>query len=770
VLSGARWDRGLLALILLVFVLLSLGYNALQPIGEAPDEPAHLEFIQYIQQHLALPPNPPNAPARLDPLAPGIEFDQVPLYYATLAVLLRPIWLPPNAKLHRDPFIGWPGHPWQRANDLHWTDEGWPYQGLALFVHAGRLFSTLLGLITLVATNGVVRRISSPAAALFATSWLGWNPGFVLSSSHLNNDNAAIAASSIVILGVTLLLTRPRPPAWLYAATNLALTAALLSKIHTVFLVPLVVVAVASSVPSGKDVFRSVLERVRAVALVLAAPLGLLAIWWIADGHTYARRLNVAVGVGVAGAGARFNEIDWSRLPTAVEWFNRTWWGGIGAGVETLWQSSFYALLAAPVVVLAASGIYASIRRPSPLFPDENVTGPRNRRFPRSLVTRWSELVPERRATLLLMLAAVPLFYATITRQVFPWVDLDANSRFVLPVAPIIALVVTLGGMALPVGRARRPLAFAYALGILGLAIATAVDLLPQISAPQIPARLAESPAEAAAAPLATYANGVELLAVDDVPPTLSDGLAPHVTLRWRLAQPTTEDFIVFTHLVGRREEGLVSSGHDEIPYQKVFPPTLWQVGEIIDQTQALRPIHDLRPGVYTLEVGMYHLRGDQISPILVGGPRSSTVNSAVIATWKVLPANTIADSGRPVGATFGDDLLLERQVTSKQPDGIHVLLLWRALRAPARRLAVSVQALAADGRLLAQHDSEPVDGRLPTTAWATGDVVEDAHVVNALPDANLTLLVAVYDRETLRRLPVSVPGQPTDDHVILVQ
>jgi hypothetical protein len=772
VASGVRFNQVLLALILAIYALLALAYNALQPIGEAPDEPAHLEFIQYLQQHQALPPNLPQAPAHLDPLAPGIEFDQVPLYYASLAVLLRPIWLPPNARLHRDPFIGWPGHPWQRANDLHWTDEGWPYHGLSLFVHAGRLFSTVLGLITLLATNGIVRRILNPAAALFAASWLGWNPGFVLSSSHLNNDNAAIAASSVVILCATRMLTSAGPPTWLYASTSVALAAALLSKIHTLFLIPLVAVAVASAVDGKKNDLRLLFRRSRAVALVLAPPLGLLAVWWITVGHTYDRRLNVAVGVGVAGATTRFGEIDWSRLPAALWWFNSTWWGGIGAGVETLWQSSIYAFLAAPVVVLAAGGLYTCLRPSSGVFVEDKPADRRQDwRWPAVLVALWDDFPPRRRATLLLILTAIPLLYATITRQVFPWVDLDANSRFVLPVAPTIALVVTLGGMALPLGRARRPLAIAYALGMLGLAIATAFVLLPQISAPRIPARLAASPAEGAAVPIATFANGIELMAVDDIPPTIGDGVTPHLTLRWRVAQPSTENFIVFTHLVGRREAGLVSSGHDEIPFQKLFPPTLWQVGEIVDQPQDLKTIHDLPPGVYTLEVGMYYLRGDKISPIAVAGANASAANSAVVASWKELPADTIANSGRAVGATFGDDLALDRESVSKQSDGIQVTLLWRALRSPTRPLVVSVQALDPSGRLLAQHDGEPVDGRLPTTTWSVGDIVEDSHVVRGPPpDANLTLIVAVYDRETVRRLPVSVPGQPNGDHVKLVQ
>jgi hypothetical protein len=727
-----------------LYLTMATAYNVLQPIGEAPDEPAHLEFVQYIQQHWTLPRNSLDVPAHLDPLAPGIEFDQVPLYYAVLAILLRPVWLPPKAALHRDPFIGWPGHPWQNANLLHRTDEGWPYRQLSLDVHLGRLFSTGLGLVTLLATYRIVARITQPVAALFATAWLGWDPGFLLATSHLNNDAAAIAASSLVILGSVHLVTSRRQTALALIGLSLALGAAILSKVHTLFLVPLVFVAAGYTGPGGRPGLARLLRRLTVAGLVLALPAVLLAAWWLTVGRTYDRRLNVAVGGGVATIGARLNEVDWGRLPAAMWLLNRTWWGGVGAGVETPLLPAIYAALAIPVLVLTGWGIYALTRE-----------------------LTWTHRPADRWTAILLVLSAVPLFYATITRQVFPWVDLDANSRFVLPAAPIIALVVTVGGRQLPLAKARRPLAIGYLLSIYGLAVATAIFFIPRISAPSVPARLASTPLEAVSRPLASFANGVELLSVDNVPATLGDGTALHLTLRWRVARPPGDNFIVFTHVVGVPEEGLISTGHDEIPYQRDFPPILWQTGEIIDQQAELRAIRDLRPGLYTLEVGMYRLQEDKISPIVVTSPSASS-ESTIVANWKVLPSSTVAENSHPVGARFGEDAVLDREAIQNQANGTRVTLTWRALRSPSRRLVVSVQALDPNGRLVGQHDGEPVDGRLPTPSWAAGDVIEDSHVVRVPSDARVTFIVAMYDRVTAERLPVTLPGKPPDNYVAL--
>ncbi|MFI5267203.1 MAG: hypothetical protein ACHQ7M_07495, partial [Chloroflexota bacterium] len=45
---------------------------------------------------------------------------------------------------------------------------------------------------------------------------------------------------------------------------------------------------------------------------------------------------------------------------------------------------------------------------------------------------------------------------------------------------------------------------------------------------------------------------------------------------------------------------------------------------------------------------------------------------------------------------------------------------------APSANATVFVQALSADGPLLGQHDSYPLDGRYPTSLWSSGEQVFD--------------------------------------------
>src|SRR5438128_773943 len=126
------------------------------PLWEASEEAAHVEFVRYIQEHHALPIYEPLPPSPTPPSAPGSEFVQVPLYYLLLAGMLSPIWLPPDAVWHRNPYVTWEGHPNRYATALHRFDEDWPYRGLTLFVHLGRFVSTLVGLVVVFATYGIV--------------------------------------------------------------------------------------------------------------------------------------------------------------------------------------------------------------------------------------------------------------------------------------------------------------------------------------------------------------------------------------------------------------------------------------------------------------------------------------------------------------------------------------------------------------------------------------------------------------------------------------
>jgi len=77
--------------------------------------------------------------------------------------------------------------------------------------------------------------------------------------------------------------------------------------------------------------------------------------------------------------------------------------------------------------------------------------------------------------------------------------------------------------------------------------------------------------------------------------------------------------------------------------------------------------------------------------------------------------------------------------------------LYWHALKSPTANYTISVRVRAADDRLLAQHDSWPVDGLLPTSQWRQGDYVTDIHTIDSpAPDAKIdTFEIVVYNQET---------------------
>ncbi|MBN8617846.1 MAG: glycosyltransferase family 39 protein [Anaerolineae bacterium] len=90
------------------------------------------------------------------------------------------------------------------------------------------------------------------------------------------------------------------------------------------------------------------------------------------------------------------------------------------------------------------------------------------------------------------------------------------------------------------------------------------------------------------------------------------------------------------------------------------------------------------------------------------------------------------------------------------------VTLNWRAAQPTAASLTVFVQLVSADGRVLAQSDSLPVQGSRPTTTWRSGEYIIDAHQLTFHADAfptTATLIAGFYDASTGVRLPVSSGG-----------
>ncbi len=97
------------------------------------------------------------------------------------------------------------------------------------------------------------------------------------------------------------------------------------------------------------------------------------------------------------------------------------------------------------------------------------------------------------------------------------------------------------------------------------------------------------------------------------------------------------------------------------------------------------------------------------------------------------------------------------------------VTLAWRARQPVVDDLAVFVHALQ-DGRLIAQADSTPGQGYLPTYFWRPGDVIRDRYVLRLPASASsVTIAVGMYRRADLQRLPVfTAQGELQGDSVII--
>jgi hypothetical protein len=101
-------------------------------------------------------------------------------------------------------------------------------------------------------------------------------------------------------------------------------------------------------------------------------------------------------------------------------------------------------------------------------------------------------------------------------------------------------------------------------------------------------------------------------------------------------------------------------------------------------------------------------------------------------------------------------------------PGGVlRLALYWEARARPDRDYTVFTHLEGPNDRIWGQKDSQPMDGKRPTSRWRPGEAVPDVYEIPIQPDAppgTYDLVVGMYDLATLQRLPViSSAGIPAD-------
>ncbi len=138
----------------------------------------------------------------------------------------------------------------------------------------------------------------------------------------------------------------------------------------------------------------------------------------------------------------------------------------------------------------------------------------------------------------------------------------------------------------------------------------------------------------------------------------------------------------------------------------------------------------------------------------------------------------------RPLEVQLGENVKLLgydlQPVVARPGERLHLTLYWQALQEMDTSYTVFVHLLDGDNRIQGQRDSLPGGGTLPpaqgqaallpTTGWASGEVIVDPYEIAvdpAAPPGQYTIALGMYNAETGERLPVSGP-QISGDHVSL--
>lgn len=128
------------------------------------------------------------------------------------------------------------------------------------------------------------------------------------------------------------------------------------------------------------------------------------------------------------------------------------------------------------------------------------------------------------------------------------------------------------------------------------------------------------------------------------------------------------------------------------------------------------------------------------------------------------------------LGANFGNQVALlgyELDTQRVAPGGeLHLTLHWQALQSMNTDYTVFTHLLDHQSTIMGQKDSQPVQGKRPTTSWLDGEIIRDSVIVPVHSDAQpgtYWLQVGLYELATMKRLPVlDSSGEIAGDKVIL--
>ena len=733
--------KRLLLLILGLYLLITLAYGVVNPLFEAPDEHWHFFTAVYLSENKSLPVVEEEYDTWLSQQAA-----QPPLYYILGGALIAPldtstardeVWLNP----FRLQGIGNAAALVNKNQVIQTAAAQWPWQGTVLAAHVLRIFSTLLGVGTLLAVYGSARLIwpNNERLALLAVALPAFLPQFNFLHASISNDPLVIFWCSLALWQL-IWLWQHQPTAKRLLLLGITIGLAALSKNAGVLLLVfavgfLLIVQLKNSfslpsIPSrreGKRLGRGLAKT--AVTLIL--PVLLIAGWlWWRNWQLYGDWTATNQFIRLAGGDREFALWQvlgesgglWRSAFAVFGWFNLlapAWVYAIWNGVAVLgllgllrtfrdWRLEIRDFFRAPL---------STLHSPIPLF---------------LLLFGW----------LLAVYAGLVLFMLRTPA---------AQGRLLFPAIVPLAL-----GLAVGLHRWRW-LDWLAPAAALGTTIFCLWGVIGPAYAP--PPLLDQLPPTATSLDLdfsELTLRGIEVETKTAVPrQTIT------FTLYWQAnaTPPTPPELVV--DVLGR---GLEPLGNSHSYHGRgLYPATEWPLDKIVADRMSV------------------HLTGDAEVPVLAQlfvrlvDETAQDVPSVPVGTVTVLPSSWPAPAETVLAEIGGAVQVTAVRVmpTQAQPDDtITVDVTWQVITPPQADWTTLLHLAPPNEPPLATGDSPPLAGSYPTRVWAAGQQFSDQYELTLprdLAEGSYPLWLGMYRSDTIERLPLTMAGEPQPSNILQI-
>lgn len=711
---------------------LCLTYNVTLPIFEAPDEASHFRFAHYLAIERRLPDLKRDLPSH--------EVTQPLLYYVLTAIVISPFDQSNLGDLVRlnpdwfEPALN-PNYTGVRGQHLHTAAENFPYIGAVWAVRAGRLFSSLLGAITvalvyLIAknifghlSNGAgleVKNLQSPIAIL-AAAIVAFNPKFIHISSIVSNDIAITLTATLACWWMVRLNSESQPRHFFVLGAMIG--AATLTKLHGLGLFAPALAAVWLIQPR-RQLGQRITSLLAGFALVAGG-------WFLFNTINYGNPLAWSQVQQANASLMRVPPLTPSQIIATMPLWFTSYWGNLGIELHyDPWIDAIFFI----ALVFAVIGCVIAFARQLPLV--QNRAG-----F----------------ALLLIWEAAIVGMFVWWLRS---YVGTE-NSRLIMPGVAPVAVLVAMGWVTLWPKRWLPVLALAPA-AMLTLSIATPfATLRPAYFIPQMmsQAQIIEQYGLPQAAQYPTFDGTVKLLHAKVEPNRVNAGDAVKVTLFWGGVQPINQSYRVVLEAIDI--DGEVIGRQQFIPFNGRFATQRWQPGQFFVDEYALPIDANAQRGPAKIQLGLF-AQYPQPGLLTIDG---TNANKFVIDRVKVMNTDGKSMPAQSAIATFGDMLQLNR--FEMQPNSI--TFDWTALQMPDRDYTLFIHFLDASNNQIGQSDGQPFNGQYPTGLWDAGERVQDMREIT-IPAGATRLRIGWYDPMTGERLTAhSADGSQLQDDIVLL-